>query len=181
MPSPVPAAAGLRLLHRPHHRLPLARQGDQVPRGLLTGVTMCSSGSAASRRSDVAEGTGIEPVRRSRTGYGLASRPIATLATFHWRAVKESNHHPSLDATAFETALSPARHRPDSWGARIWWSGKDSNLHGTSRPAGYSRVLYRMSVRSNDWSVNSLMSYYSGGIGGRRAWCADHNTTGAAT
>ncbi len=31
-----------------------------------------------------------------------------------WRAVKESNHHPSLSATAFETALSPARHCPYS-------------------------------------------------------------------
>jgi hypothetical protein len=33
-------------------------------------------------------------------------------------------------------------------GREEWWSGKDSNLHGTSRPAGYSRVLCRMSVRS---------------------------------
>lgn len=33
------------------------------------------------------EGRGIEPLRPSLTGYGLASRPIATLATFLWRIV----------------------------------------------------------------------------------------------
>lgn len=30
----------------------------------------------------------------------------------------------------------------------IWWSDEDSNLDGTSRPAGYSRVPYRIGVRS---------------------------------
>lgn len=42
----------------------------------------------------VAEGERIERSRRFRTGCGLATRPIAALATFPWRAVKESNHHP---------------------------------------------------------------------------------------
>lgn len=42
--------------------------------------------------SYLAEGSGIEPLRRVSAGYGLASRPIATLATF-------LGGHPMTDTT----------------------------------------------------------------------------------
>lgn len=48
--------------------------------------------------------------------------------------------------TRTELLLREAR-LPFRQSAKGWWGGKDSNLHGTSRPAGYSRVPYQTGVR----------------------------------
>ena len=61
----------------------------------------------------LAEGEGIEPSRPVKAGYGLANRPIAALATFHWRAVKESNHHPS-ECHGFQDRFEPCSALPVS-------------------------------------------------------------------
>ena len=148
----------------------------------------------------MAEAEGIEPSRPLLTDCGLASRSIATLASFHlaggvgieptcpgsqnisvfktgalplcqppltWCPTRDSNSENLVSKTSayaippagpnlvghlglepreellLREARLPFRQWPDEW-----WSGLDSNQNGTSRPMGYSRVLYRMSVRS---------------------------------
>ena len=162
----------------------------------------------------MAEGAGIEPARPSLTGYGLASRPIASLATFHmadgegfepsyrgshsisvfktgaiavlptirktWCPTPDSNWEipaskavefadsssraeiwcPVLDSNQEPAPFESAAYTNSANGA--WWSDLDSNQNGTSRPAGYSRVLYRMSVRSKGDRASITRSCESG-------------------
>jgi hypothetical protein len=39
----------------------------------------------------------------------------------------------------------------------MWWMGKDSNLHGTSRPRGYSPVPYQLGVPSVDGDLQQFV------------------------
>ncbi len=72
---------------------------------------------------------------------------IATRACV-WCGALDSNQEKSRFECDPSTNCSSAA-------ASIWWSDEDSNLNGTSRPAGYSRVPYRIGVRSVERSISS--------------------------
>ncbi len=78
--GPVAGATGIKFTSRNASRLACDFQLRAI---LLVSGGFVYRGGKDSLHRAVAEGRGIEPPRPSLTGYGLASRPVATPATFH--------------------------------------------------------------------------------------------------
>jgi hypothetical protein len=98
---------------------------------------------------DLAESTGIEPVRRFRTGHGLASRPLAARAALHeWWSEVGTIHRPA----PYEGAALPLSYRTACGGslARAETAGGHARDR-TANPRFWRPVLCRLSyVPKND-------------------------------